>query len=57
MPTLVLHGQADAVIPVSAGHWLAEHLPESQCEILAGHGHDLPREVAGEIASRIREFL
>ena len=57
VPTLVLHGQTDAVIPVSAGLWLAEHLPDAQCEILAGHGHDLPREVVEDIALRIQAFI
>jgi 3-oxoadipate enol-lactonase len=39
MPTLVLHGSEDRMIPVSNGRRLAEAIPGAQLEILEGAGH------------------
>ena len=33
-PTLIVHGDRDALCPVVAGHWLAEHIPGA---VLAAH--------------------
>lgn len=38
-PTLVLHGEHDAVTPVAAGKWLARALPNARFESLAGAAH------------------
>ena len=35
-PTLVVHGGHDTLCPLTAGHWLAEHLPDAE---LAVHPH------------------
>lgn len=42
LPTLVLHGLADPLIPVAAAHDLAARIPGAQLELIEGMGHDLP---------------
>jgi pimeloyl-ACP methyl ester carboxylesterase len=41
-PTQVLHGTADPLVPVAAGHDLAERIPGARLELIDGMGHDLP---------------
>jgi len=38
-PTLVLHGQCDAVIPYAAGAYLAEHIPHATLHRFESCGH------------------
>ncbi|WP_114649619.1 alpha/beta fold hydrolase [Pseudothauera hydrothermalis] len=38
-PTLLIHGEGDALMPLSAGRWLAATLPAARLEALAGCGH------------------
>lgn len=53
LPTLILHGEADAILPVESSRWLATQLPNCQLHIFTGAGHvptvTRPREVAEEI--------
>jgi pimeloyl-ACP methyl ester carboxylesterase len=51
--TLVLHGQEDPLIPVSAGRELAELIPNAKLVDLAGWGHDLPAPLWGTLADAI----
>lgn len=37
--TLLWYGAADETIPVSAGRWLADHLPRSRLIVWPDHGH------------------
>jgi pimeloyl-ACP methyl ester carboxylesterase len=52
-PTLILHGEADGIVPVEAAHRLADILPNAKLSILPGAGHvptmTCPQEVAHEI--------
>jgi len=42
VPTLVMHGEYDAVVPVAAGRYLAEHLPEASLHVMhCGHAPHL----------------
>ena len=41
-PTQVIHGQADPLVPVAAGHDLAAKIAGAQLDIIDGMGHDLP---------------
>jgi pimeloyl-[acyl-carrier protein] methyl ester esterase len=56
-PTLLLHGEQDAVIPASASRWLAGHLPHARLEIRAEAGHDLPARYPEWVADRVSAFL
>jgi pimeloyl-ACP methyl ester carboxylesterase len=42
LPTQVLHGQQDPLVPVAAGHDLAAKIPGAQLDVIEGMGHDLP---------------
>jgi pimeloyl-ACP methyl ester carboxylesterase len=52
-PTLILHGEADRLVPLQSAHWLAKTLPDAKLTILNGAGHvptmTRPHEVAQEI--------
>ncbi len=47
VPTLIIWGAEDRLIPVSSGHWLAEHIPGAKLQVMQGIGH-LPMEEAAE---------
>jgi pimeloyl-ACP methyl ester carboxylesterase len=42
VPTLVIHGTDDPVVPVEAGRDTAEAIPGAQLMLIEGMGHDLP---------------
>ncbi len=43
LPTLVIHGDADPLIPVEAGRDTANTIPNAKLEIIQGMGHAIPR--------------
>lgn len=57
VPALVLHGDADQVVPQAAGEYLAQALPQGRFESLPGAGHGLPLSDADLISRAIRNFL
>jgi pimeloyl-ACP methyl ester carboxylesterase len=52
-PTLVVHGQADVLVPVAAGHDLVARIPGALADFIPGMGHDLPRQLLVRIADGI----
>jgi len=60
-PTLIVHGEADAIVPVEQAHQLAAMLPNSRLRVLSGAGHvptmTRPREVAHEIMSFLKSEI
>ena len=42
VPTLLLHGADDPLIPVAAGRDTARHIPGAALKIIPGWGHDIP---------------
>ncbi|MEO6280246.1 alpha/beta fold hydrolase [Roseateles sp.] len=52
-PTLVIHGEGDALIPVAAAHDLARRIPGARLEIIPGWGHDLPEALWPRLADEI----
>ena len=42
VPTRIIHGRADPLVPVAAGHDLKAKIPAAQIDIVEGMGHDLP---------------
>jgi pimeloyl-ACP methyl ester carboxylesterase len=42
VPTLVLHGADDPLVPVEAGRHTAAQIPGSKLTIIPGMGHDIP---------------
>jgi pimeloyl-ACP methyl ester carboxylesterase len=56
-PVHIVHGQADALIPVAAAHDLHAKLPGSTIDIVPGMGHDLPRMLMPRLAAGIAENM
>ena len=42
VPTLVLHGREDRIVPYQSGQWLLDNLPHARGKIFKGVGHNLP---------------
>jgi len=57
VPTLVVWGNADALLPVSAAHLFHAALPNSELEIYAGIGHMPQLEVPEQLVKDMRAFL
>ncbi len=57
IPTLLLHGTEDAMIPATASTWLHEHLPDSQLELFPGEGHAIALQNPDLIAEPILRFF
>jgi 3-oxoadipate enol-lactonase len=57
LPALVIHGDADLIVPVENGRMLAERLPNVRYVELAGRGHNLPLEDPETFVALVREFL
>lgn len=56
-PTLVLHGEADPLVPPEAGRSTARHIPGALFEGIPGMGHDFPDALLPRLAERlIRHF-
>ncbi|QOF79849.1 alpha/beta fold hydrolase [Variovorax sp. 38R] len=55
-PTLVLHGDADALVPIACGRDSAQRIPGATFISVPGMGHDLPPEVCTILAHHIAPF-
>ncbi len=56
-PALVVWGDRDMLVPLSAGQWFAEHIPNARLVIYEGIGHIPMEESADRSAADIRTFL
>ncbi len=54
-PTLVIHGDADPLILIEAGHATAAAIPGATMLVIEGMGHDLPRGAWPRIVGAIAE--
>ena len=45
VPTQVIHGKADVLVPVEGGVDTAKHIKNAKLELIEGMGHDLPRQL------------
>ncbi|HEY2034810.1 MAG TPA: alpha/beta hydrolase [Rhizomicrobium sp.] len=57
VPSLVLHGSSDTLIPPAAGRHTAECIPGSEHHEIEGWGHDLPLEVIPILRDLIVPFI
>ena len=55
-PTVVIHGDADVVVPVAHAHEHARRIPAARLDVLAGWGHALPIVAAGRVAEATRDL-
>jgi pimeloyl-ACP methyl ester carboxylesterase len=53
VPTLVIHGDSDPLLPLQCGEATAAAIPGSQLKIIAGMGHALPAAVWPQIITAI----
>jgi pimeloyl-ACP methyl ester carboxylesterase len=53
VPTLVIHGRDDPLIPVSGGEATARAVPGAELLVIPGMGHDLPPELWPTLADAI----
>ncbi len=53
IPSLVIHGDADPLVPVEGGVATADAIPEAELLIIKGMGHDLPVPVAPQVIEAI----
>lgn len=56
-PTLILHGEADAIVPVEEARRLAAALPNARLSTIAGAGHVPTMTHPQEIADAINHFF
>jgi 3-oxoadipate enol-lactonase len=56
-PALVVHGDADLIVPAENGRRLAERLPNARYVELPGRGHNLPLEEPETINRLVLDFL
>lgn len=57
VPTLVLHGEADELVPPANGVQLARMLPESRLHVLSGEGHLLVYDPDGGTLPLLHDFF
>ncbi len=55
VPTRVIHGEQDVLVPVAAGRDLAARIPGAVADFVPGMGHDLPLELLPRFAQGIVE--
>ncbi len=55
VPTLVLHGEDDPLVPCEGGRDTAACIPGAKLKTIPGWGHDLPLELVDEVADAIAE--
>ena len=53
VPTLVIHGDADILVPVDNGRRVAAAVPGARLLVIPGMGHDIPRRVWPEVVDAI----
>ena len=57
MPTLIVWGDHDRIIPVSHAYRAAEAIPGARLEIIEGAGHFLPWRNADRFLAILKDFL
>ncbi len=53
LPTLVIHGLDDPLVPASGGQDVADHIPDAKLELVAGMGHDLSPSLCTYLATLV----
>jgi pimeloyl-ACP methyl ester carboxylesterase/UDP:flavonoid glycosyltransferase YjiC (YdhE family) len=57
VPTLILHGTADKIVPYTHGQKAAHAIPGARLVTFEGGGHDLPGRDAVKVNRLIRDFV
>lgn len=57
VPSLVVVGELDTETPIEYARFIADHIPDSRLEVVAGAGHLLPSERPVEFNRLVADFL
>jgi pimeloyl-ACP methyl ester carboxylesterase len=57
LPTLVLHGKADPLVPFACGEDTARRIPGAHLVGIEGMGHDLPPQAVSQLLAHIVPFM
>lgn len=55
VPTLVMHGTHDAMVPLAHGRELVRVIPDARLHTIRGWGHDLPDALSADIAATVAQ--
>jgi pimeloyl-ACP methyl ester carboxylesterase len=55
MPTRIIHGRADPLVPIAAGHDLKAKIGGAEIDVIDGMGHDLPAPLWPRFVAGIAE--
>lgn len=53
VPTRIVHGMADPLVPLACGQHLAQHIARAETDFIPGMGHDLPDALLERFAQGI----
>jgi len=56
MPTLVIGGEADALLPLFHSQFLAKHIPKAELAVVNGCGHMPQYEKPQQLLTLITQF-
>ncbi|MDR7301148.1 alpha/beta fold hydrolase [Haloactinomyces albus] len=56
-PTMFIHGEQDAMVPVASAREASGAVPDAQLRVVSGAGHWVNREKPNEFNAALREFL
>ena len=57
IPTLVVHGAGDQLVPPEAGRQTAELIPNSKFKLIEGMGHDIPPALGSTLSTIILDHI
>jgi pimeloyl-ACP methyl ester carboxylesterase len=57
VPTLVVHGAVDQLVPPEAGRQTAELIPNSKFKLIEGMGHDIPPALGSTLSTIILDHI
>ena len=57
VPTLVIHGADDPLVPLAAGEDTAAQIPGAELKVIPGMGHDLPDALMPEMSNIVLTFI
>lgn len=57
IPTVVLHGDRDSLLPLDAAQDLATRLPRAELRIVGGAGHGLPLTHGRDVVAAVRDVI
>ena len=57
VPTLAVHGTADAAVPVEHARFLADRVPNAQMHLIEGADHMMPISHQEEVVRVLSEFI